>query len=208
MCQKTPKTMYLVCKTVTLFEDFVFHYIQTWEGFTLCISCIVQWQNVCLALLLLSSANAHSLKEKTNGFKPNGPFEVTSTSFKGSSFTLPPQASSPICSRKALNPPSKFISLPFPGWLFWLCSVVANVQYAYLTDTFATIARRQTIAVLILVETMYILRDFSKNTKQSKTKKTETNKQKKKRQKKEQKHFIVLCVYMKVYVWILKKCIC
>lgn len=155
-----PKTMYLVCKTVTLFEDFVFHYIQTWEGFTLSISCIVQWQNVCLALLLLSSANAHSLKEKTNGFKPNGPFEVTSTSFKGSSFTLPPQASSPICSRKALNPPSKFISLPFPGWLFWLCSVVANFQYAYLTDTFATIARRQTIAVLVLVETMYILRDF------------------------------------------------
>lgn len=136
----------------------------------LSISCIVQWQNVCLALLLLPSANAHSLKEKTNGFKPNGPFEATSTSFKGSSFTLSPQASSPICSRKSLNPPSKFISLPFPGWLFWLCSVVANIQYAYLTDTFATIARRQTISVLVLVETMYILRDFSK--------KNETNKQK------------------------------
>lgn len=93
--KKPPKTMYLVCKTVTLFEDFVFHYIQTWEGFTLCISCIVQWQNVCLALLLLSLANAHSLKEKTNGFKPNGPFEVTSTSFKGSSFTLPPRPPHP-----------------------------------------------------------------------------------------------------------------
>ncbi len=42
----------------------------------------VQWQNVHLALLLLPSANVHSLKEKTNGFKPNGatPSEVTSTS--------------------------------------------------------------------------------------------------------------------------------
>lgn len=198
--------MYLVCKTVTLFEDFVFHYIQTWEGFTLSISCIVQWQNVCLALLLLSSANAHSLKEKTNGFKPNGPFEVTSTSFKGSSFTLPPQASSPICSRKALNPPSKFISLPFPGWLFWLCSVVANVQYAYLTDTFATIARRQTIAVLILVETMYILRDFSKT--QNKTKQKNPKQTNKKKGRKKNKSILLSCVYMKVYVWILKKCIC
>lgn len=60
------------------------------KSFTLKIYCIVQWQNVHLALLLLSSANVHSLKEKRNGFKPNGatPSEVTSTSFKGSSFTL------------------------------------------------------------------------------------------------------------------------
>lgn len=70
----------------------VFFPLHVWqpESCTLTVSCIVQWQNVYLALLLLPSA--HSLKEKSNGFKPNGatPSEVTSTSFKGSSFTLPP----------------------------------------------------------------------------------------------------------------------
>lgn len=39
--------------------------------------------SVHAALLVLPSANVHSLKEKTSGFKPNGetPSEVTSTSF-------------------------------------------------------------------------------------------------------------------------------
>lgn len=39
--------------------------------------------------------------------------------------------------------------LPSSGWLFWLCSVVSNIQYAYFMDTFVTETQKQTVAVLV-----------------------------------------------------------
>lgn len=108
------------------------HYIQKCEGFRLSISCIVQWQNVCLALLLLPSANAHSLKEKTNGFKPNGPSEVTSTSFKGSSFT-PPRPPHPSAQERLQIHHQNSFCCHFQADCF---------GFAVLSQTFSMLSRR------------------------------------------------------------------
>ncbi len=88
----------------------------------------------------------------------------------------------------------RYLFLPSSGWLFWLCSVVSNIQYAYFTDTFVRNKNKLSQCLCGNLAT-YILRDFSK---------------KKSRQKKrrENKSILLSCIYESICLNIEKKCIC
>lgn len=145
------------------------------------IYCIIQWQNVHLALLLLPSANVHSLKENTNGFKPNGetPSEVTSTSLRIQLYSFPPSSPHPCAQRSERTEPI-FVSAIFR--LIVLASQCCLKRSLCLFYTHLSRNHNNKLSPCLLETwqlSTYILRDFSLKSKQ----------------KKENKSILLSCIY-------------